>query len=601
MLLIKLLTRFDALVAMGALVLFVATLLLFFKVAPAEKGNNALKLLFYFLLACEAILFIYALLFGFGVDKNTVNIGNNEGTETSDDSVLQKGTLSDTVAWVLYDDGVLEVNGSGDIVIDELYYEEWKAVLKKSKTVIIGEGIETIGDVAFASDSLKAVRLPFTLKKIGYSAFRTSRLVSVTIPDSVQTIGSYCFASCESLETVVFKGGCSFIGKNAFLSCDVVFDVGENTYLRDYAAKEGFEYIYSGKDSAADSACEEIGNPFNSYYDDERSAGRNIYDLAVYDGKLFVGGGDYTANLSPVPIYCYDEEKREWMTESEGLPEEAIRRFYIIDGKLIITGTDPTQSWEWGNYYVRGDDGTWFKNRVLPGAVHAFDIVSYQGTLFVGIGCNAGEYPVVKMTSDGNFEHVTFMRGDIAVDTTASERIRVYNIFEMNTALYAVAYIDAEIAIYKYDSEKNVFEFYITPSDYTDIIGANTDLASIVSFNDCVIISDGAYCYKTKDFKKFELIALNGYTSYITDVYIDSDSVCFLSYTYINAGQKKYSVWKTDDLGSFTEIVSFMSSETLDTLAVGEYGVYVAERFPFSDPKGESSEKSKIYSVLFKS
>ena len=69
------------------------------------------------------------------------------------------------------------------------------------ESVIIGNGVTTIGDSAFEyCTSLESVTIGNGVTTIGYGAFYgCTSLTSVTIPDSVSTIGSSAFEYCTSL------------------------------------------------------------------------------------------------------------------------------------------------------------------------------------------------------------------------------------------------------------------------------------------------------------------------------------------------------------------------------------------------------------------
>lgn len=70
--------------------------------------------------------------------------------------------------------------------------------------VSIGEGVETIGDLAFfGCSSIETLELPSTLTSIGGSAFNgCSKLTELVIPSGVTNIGSEAFANCKSLTKV---------------------------------------------------------------------------------------------------------------------------------------------------------------------------------------------------------------------------------------------------------------------------------------------------------------------------------------------------------------------------------------------------------------
>ena len=99
-------------------------------------------------------------------------------------------------------------------------------------TLIIGDGVKTIGDDAFAGDrygqpelsvtmganvesigarafqncfTLKSITLPSKLKTIGSNAFNGTYITSITIPASVTDIEYYAFLSCGQLTSINFE------------------------------------------------------------------------------------------------------------------------------------------------------------------------------------------------------------------------------------------------------------------------------------------------------------------------------------------------------------------------------------------------------------
>ena len=99
-------------------------------------------------------------------------------------------------------------------------------------TLVIGDGVKTIGDDAFAGDrygepelsvtmganvesigarafqtcfTLKSITLPAKLKTIGAQAFESTQISSITIPASVTDIEYYAFYSCGQLTSINFE------------------------------------------------------------------------------------------------------------------------------------------------------------------------------------------------------------------------------------------------------------------------------------------------------------------------------------------------------------------------------------------------------------
>ena len=75
------------------------------------------------------------------------------------------------------------------------------------RSVLIPEGVTTIGDEAFYHCPLVSVSLSESLRTIGSGAFKNCvHLVSVTIPKGVKEIGNAVFAECKSLKEIRYNG-----------------------------------------------------------------------------------------------------------------------------------------------------------------------------------------------------------------------------------------------------------------------------------------------------------------------------------------------------------------------------------------------------------
>ena len=159
------------------------------------------------------------------------------------------GAEGSNLKWTLDDAGTLTISGTGAMkdygVIDNP--SPWGI---GHHTLVIGEGVTSIGDFAFykcsdltsvaipgsvtsigdgafsSCSSLTSVTIPNSVTSIGDSAFnQCSSLTSVTIPDSVSSIGDRAFAICDSLTSVTIPGSVTSIGASAFSSCSSLTSV----------------------------------------------------------------------------------------------------------------------------------------------------------------------------------------------------------------------------------------------------------------------------------------------------------------------------------------------------------------------------------------
>jgi len=142
-------------------------------------------------------------------------------------SAAESGTWGD-LSWVLDDEGTLTISGEGEMnVLDPWDGEGWHCSSDYIKSVVIENGVTTIGDYAFHSCSaLESVTIPDSVTAIGGYAFEfCTALESVTIPDSVTIIGDFAFSQCEALESVTIPDGVTTIGHSAFSGCTALDSV----------------------------------------------------------------------------------------------------------------------------------------------------------------------------------------------------------------------------------------------------------------------------------------------------------------------------------------------------------------------------------------
>ena len=128
------------------------------------------------------------------------------------------GKCGDNLTWTLDGDGTLTISGTGDIQAYDWNSTPWAYYSDKITTLIINEGVTSIGIGNFLECSnLTSVTIPDSVTNIrGWAFFACSSLTSVNIPDSVTRIGSDAFAGCSSLTSVNLPDSLTYIGGWAF-------------------------------------------------------------------------------------------------------------------------------------------------------------------------------------------------------------------------------------------------------------------------------------------------------------------------------------------------------------------------------------------------
>ena len=109
-------------------------------------------------------------------------------------SAAESGECGDNLTWTL-DGGTLTISGTGDMTDYNIDLATWYDYKNSIKSVIIENGVTSIGDWAFSDCvSLTSVTIPDSVTSIGGGAFNwCENLTSVTIPDSVMSIGDEAF------------------------------------------------------------------------------------------------------------------------------------------------------------------------------------------------------------------------------------------------------------------------------------------------------------------------------------------------------------------------------------------------------------------------
>ena len=123
---------------------------------------------------------------------------------------IASGELSTGIKWDLSSDGTLTVTGSG--AMPDFTYESrapWFSYADSIKSVVIGEGITSIGDLAFYRCAfITSISFSKTVTKIGSYAFSDcTSLTIVRLTVNITIIDVYAFYNCTSLETVEFPSG----------------------------------------------------------------------------------------------------------------------------------------------------------------------------------------------------------------------------------------------------------------------------------------------------------------------------------------------------------------------------------------------------------
>ena len=169
----------------------------------------------------------------------TADYGGNlkwtyEGEEEKDES-----KCGENLTWTLNDDGKLAISGSGamyDYSVSDYKYAPWYEQRASIKSLEIDDNVTYIGNYVFYScDQIaeEETKLPANLQSIGEGAFKSSSIKTVTIPEGVTSTGKEAFSQTK-LTKVVLPSSLKELSKGMF----------ENSrYLKDVTFSKGLQII----------------------------------------------------------------------------------------------------------------------------------------------------------------------------------------------------------------------------------------------------------------------------------------------------------------------------------------------------------------------
>lgn len=275
-----------------------------------------------------------------------------------------------------------------------------------------------------------------------------------------------------------------------------------------------------------------VGNPSEDSYTDTQARSRVPWDMIIEDGKLYIGGGDYSKNTGPVDVYCMDLETNQWSV-SGTLNDEAIGKFVRIGDQVYAPGFDAKGAPSTGNYHLL-QDGQWETFSDIPGAAHNFDIIEYNGIRMFAIGTWSGNVSPVQATEDNGQTYfgIPFFKDGINItEENDFDFMRVYEFFTTENGLYCLFTSTIE-------SQTQPCEFYQYDNDGFYYVSTNIDsnmrikafkqepIASEVTYQNRSYIA-AYYLSRTTDFLTVETITLPR-NEIVADLLIDDDQLYVL-------------------------------------------------------------------------
>ena len=157
----------------------------------------------------------------------------------------------------------LFISGTGEMA-DYVYSSQpWTQYANGIKTVVIGNGVTSIGGYAFSYCSgLTSIEIPSNVTSIGTRAFfGCSGLTSIEIPANVTSIGQSAFNRCSGLTSVTIPASVTSIGDYVFNECSNLATITVETSNTVYNSRNGCNAIIETSSNKLIAGCKNTTIP----------------------------------------------------------------------------------------------------------------------------------------------------------------------------------------------------------------------------------------------------------------------------------------------------------------------------------------------------
>ena len=199
----------------------------------------------------------------------------------------------DGLTWEL-NGGVLTISydgvGTGEMTDFDYEYDEnpvnvapWKENKSAITTVIVGDGVKSIGNYAFNDlyENFTAVTIANSVERIGVFAFTNAKWITeITLPSSLKTIDRQCFSANFGITSITIPSGVTSIGYKAFSYCTGLTSLTCEATTPPTLASGVFSKI---RQSAASISSIPLYVPSGSVAAYEAAAQWNAFDIHGYD------------------------------------------------------------------------------------------------------------------------------------------------------------------------------------------------------------------------------------------------------------------------------------------------------------------------------
>lgn len=222
-----------------------------------------------------------------------------------------------------------------------------------------------------------------------------------------------------------------------------------------------------------------LGNPLSD--DGKVGTALNVWDLQVFNNKVYLAGGSTQENTGPVNIWAYNPQTKSFAKEYT-VDEEAIEHYKVFDNELYIPAADP-RSRNVNKFYRRGLNNPWTKyssNNIKLAHVRDLIKTDLGDILLVGSNANPSK-PSIAITEDEgeNFQKAgidknqfVFRQAD-GTKFTLVDLNTFLSVFSYQNKIYAPSSLlrdyensSGKIAVYNFQNKKFELDKNLTNDEF---------------------------------------------------------------------------------------------------------------------------------------
>ena len=373
----------------------------------------------YAFVSCNSLVNIYYA----GTDEQWEAIDIEEGNECLTKAYYQN------IKWELKD-GILNIFGNGPMNDYSWGKAPWYSSRESIESVIIQDGITSIGDYAFyCCNNLSDITIPQSVTRIGIGAFYDcNNLTNILVSSNITNIEKKAFAHCDNMTNicVISENQCYSDINGVLFNSDktelLCYPCGkpDTSYLIPSSVTSIDDYAFNGCGNLNDIIIPEgvtnIGEmSFADCY--------NLVNITIPSSMMIIGQSAFVSCNNLINV-VYSGTNEQWAAISIGYGNEDLTACLCIqwelnDGILTISGTGPMKNYSWGS-------APWYSNReniesviiqdgitsigdcAFCGCDNLSDITIPQSITMIGFYAFSGCYNLTSITIPSNVEYIGY-------------------------------------------------------------------------------------------------------------------------------------------------------------------------------------------------